>query len=143
MEDPMTQYFYHATDVAFDRFDPSRLGSKGATNGHLGVWVGNEKSECEMFGDVLMTVSVGDVVAYPMKYRELRGLHDQTLEMSDDEAAEFYREIADNLMAAGYNVIDIHELRGVVHSILLDLDSIVIESQEIQERKEPSTWGRS
>lgn len=138
----MTQHFYHATDVAFDHFDPNRLGSKGATNGYLGVWVGNEKSECDMFGDILMTLSVGEVVAYPMEYRELKGLHDQTHEMNDDEAAEFYREVAGELMAEGYNVIDIHEMRGVCHSIILDLDSIVVESCEVLEKEKLSTWGR-
>ncbi len=138
----MTQLFYHATDVAFDRFDPDRLGSKGATNGHLGVWVGNDKSECEMFGAVLMTLSVGEVVAYPMGYQELKGLHDRTHEMNDAEAAGFYREVADELKAEGYNVIDIHEMRGVCHSIILDLDSIVVEFCEVMEKEKPSVWGR-
>ncbi len=138
----MTQHFYHATDVAFDRFDPEHLGSKGATNGHLGVWVGNERSECEMFGDVLMTLSVGDVVAYPMEYSELKYLHDRTREMDRDEAADFYREVAGDLRAEGYNVIDIHEMRGVLHSIILDLENIVIESCEVMEKEKPSTWGR-
>lgn len=139
----MTKLYYHATDKPFDRFDPAMQGAKGATNGHLGVWVGNERSECEMFGDVLMTLSVGDVVAYPMEYRELKGLHDQTLEMDRDEAADFYREVAGELRAEGYNVIDIHEMRGVLHSIILDLDNIVIESCEILEKDKPSTWGRN
>lgn len=138
----MTQLFYHATDKEFDRFDPDMQGAKGATNGHLGVWVGNERSECEMFGDVLMTLSVGDVVAYPMEYRELKELHDQTREMDDADVADFYRAVAGELKAEGYNVIDIHEMTGLHHSILLDLDSIAIVSCEVMEKEKPSMWGR-
>lgn len=139
----MTTLYYHATDTVFDHFDPALQGTKGATNGYLGVWVGNEKSECEMFGNVLMTLSVGDVVPYPMQYRELREMHNSTMGMTEEEAADYYRSFVSGLLAAGYNVIDIHELRGVMHSILLDLDSIVIESCEVIEKAKPSTWGRS
>jgi hypothetical protein len=138
----MTKLYYHATDTVFDRFDPARLASKGATNGNLGVWVGNERAECEMFGEVLMTLSVPEVVAYPMEYRELKGLHDETREMNREEAAEFYRGFSRELMAEGYTVIDIHEMRGVLHSILLDLDSIIVESRELMEKEKLSVWGR-
>lgn len=127
----MTQLFYHATDTVFDRFDPALKGSKGASNGHLGVWVGNDKSDCEMFGEVLMTLSINqDVVAYPMDYDELMRLHNGSMGMTDDEAGIYWKEIVSDLMDEGYNVIDIHELGGVVHSILLDLDSIVVEAHE-------------
>lgn len=139
----MTRLFYHATDAVFDRFDPALQGSKGATNGHLGVWVGNEKSECEMFGDVLMTLSLdGDVVAYPMAYEEIRRLHHNSMEMEDGEAAIFWKSVAADLMEDGYNVIDIHEPQGVLHSILMDLDGIVVESHEFNERPKSFSWGR-
>ena len=68
----MTRQFYHATDTVFDKFDPALQATKGASNGFLGVWVGNDRSECEMFGDVLMTLSLdSDVHPYPMELREL------------------------------------------------------------------------
>lgn len=139
----MTKHFYHATDTVFDRFDPALQGSKGATNGHLGVWVGNERSECEMFGDVLMTLSLDrDVVAYPMGYEELMRLHNRSIMMSDDEAAVYWKNVVADLMEEGYNVIDIHEPRGVMHSILMDLDSIVVESHDFNERPKSYSWGR-
>ncbi|NTF23525.1 hypothetical protein G6L37_34710 [Agrobacterium rubi] len=139
----MARLFYHATDAVFDRFDPALKGSKGASNGHLGVWVGNEKSECEMFGDVLMTLSLDrDVVAYPMDYEELLMLHRRSLRMSDEEASVYWKEIVEGLMADGYNVIDLHELTGVVHSVLMDLDSIVVEAHDFKETPKSSSWGR-
>jgi hypothetical protein len=143
MEDPMTKLYYHCTDKVFDRFDPAMQGTKAATNGYLGVWVGNERDACDMFGDVLMTLSVPEVVSYPMAYRELRGLHDHTQFMDDEDAAKFYRAFARGLMAEGYTVIDIMEKHFLPsHSIILDLDSIVIESCEVLEKDKPSTWGR-
>jgi hypothetical protein len=139
----MTKLYYHATDKVFDRFDPAFQGSKGATNGYLGVWVGNEISDCDMFGDVLMTLSIPEIVPYPLRYRELRDMNDQTRGMDEHEAADFYREFVRELMAEGYTVIDIVTQRNCLpsHSIVMDPASIVIESSEVMDKREPSVWG--
>ena len=98
----MARHFYHATDDVFDRFDPAFQGTKGASNGHLGVWVGNEMAECEMFGDVLMTLSIDrDIDAYAMDYEEFRRLHDRAIKMSDADAAGYWKGIASRLMDEG------------------------------------------
>lgn len=136
----MTRQFYHATDTVFDKFDPALQATKGASNGFLGVWVGNDRSECEMFGDVLMTLSLDkDVCPYQMKLQELLKLHQKTVGLSVDETRPYWKAIVQELTDEGYNVIDLHEANGVCHSILLDLDSIVVESHEMTGRM--SGWG--
>lgn len=145
---PATTYatepvYYHTTNEVFDRFDPSLQGSKGSTNGNLGVWVGNERSECEMFGSVLMTLSIPEVVAYPLAYKKLVAMSDHAAEMEKPDAVRFYRTFASALLEEGYTVIDIIGHRGThSHSILLDLESIVVEQHEALEPLTPSTWGR-
>jgi hypothetical protein len=138
----MKNLYFHATNKIFDRFEQAPQGKNGASNGCLGVWVGNERSECEMFGDFLMTLSLDDVEPYPLQLRELKKMHDGTIDMTAEEAANYYRTFARELMDDGYNVIDIHEMKGVLHSIILDLDAIVIESCERIEKEKPSAWGR-
>lgn len=140
----MTKFYYHATDRAFDRFDPDFQGSKGATNGYLGAWVGHERGECDMFGDYLMTLSIPEVVPYDLSYRELESMHEASRKMTKAEAADYYRGFARDRMAEGYTVIDIVSRRWELpsHSIIMDLDSIVIESCEFLERDKPSEWGK-
>jgi hypothetical protein len=138
----MSRTFYHATDCVFEKFDPARQGTKGASNGHLGVWVATVREGCEMFGDVLMTLSVPEASAYPMDLSDIYDMHVKASRMDDDEAAAYYEDFAADLMAAGYNVIDINERGAVCHCILLDFDNIVIESCEVLEKASPSTWGK-
>jgi len=61
----MRGIFYHATDVEFDKFEPARMASKGASNGHLGVWTTFEKEDCEVFGDIVMKLGNGRGAAIP------------------------------------------------------------------------------
>lgn len=34
----MHNIFYHATNLEFEKFDVDAQGTKGASNGYLGVW---------------------------------------------------------------------------------------------------------
>lgn len=133
------KHFYHATNEVFDRFDPDRPRN-GATNGCLGVWVGHSRSKCEMFGDVLMTLTVPEVVTYELSYEDLKEMHDASAYMEDSGVA-YYRGFARSLVDEGFSVIDIVENSGVHHSILIDLDSIIVLDHEMSARAERS-WGR-
>jgi hypothetical protein len=63
--------------------------------------------------------------------------------MTDAEATAEYRSFARGLIAEGFTVIDIMESGDLPsHSILMDLDSIVVESCESMEKETPSTWGK-
>jgi hypothetical protein len=136
----MQKLYYHATDREFERFSRSYMASKGASNGHLGIWVGNERSDCEEYGNVLMTLSVPDYVPYALSYRELKAMHDHVRDMDDDEAGGYYRDFSRRLLDEGYTVIDIIEERTKPsHSILLDVENIVIKECEVLACR-PSRW---
>ncbi len=139
----MRNIFYHATNTEFSKFDPSYGATKGASNGHLGVWVANDRKDCEAYGDFLMTVSIPVKNVFRIPIKRLRQMHDEMRDVPNNEEIDYYKTFSKQLLDEGFTVIDVVEIDGrVAHSILLQHEQIKIEEIEILQREAKSTWGR-
>lgn len=139
----MDGIFYHATNIEFDKFDPEMAATKGATNGHLGVWTSVEQEGCEKFGDIVMKLEMPNTSPYCLPYRKLNRLHSKGRE-HEDGGKEMYQALARKLISEGYNVIYIMEEGDTPgQAILIDIDKIRVLEHIPSNRATPSNWGRS
>lgn len=88
----------------------------------------------------MMTLTLPEVVPFVLDYDDLVSMHNDVRGM-EDYGLSYYRAFVRDLLDAGYTVIDIAEMKGKVHSILLDLESIIVLDHEISDEK-TSQWGR-
>lgn len=139
----MSNIFYHATNIEFEKFNVDYQATKGASNGYLGVWTTYQVEDCAPFGDIIMKLEVPEVIAYEMPIGQLSQLHSKTIGMPD-RGMSMYKEFSKLLLDEGYNAIYLVEKDGrSVQAILLAPENVRIVEHFPSPNEQPSTWGLS
>jgi hypothetical protein len=111
---------FHGTTARFERFSLEYAARPGmAGNGFLGVWLAVRRELAAAFGGVCLTVRAEITKAYRMSVSELQKLNAECNRLlPDDELDEnatreterrFYSKIRDDLLAKGFDTIEIVE----------------------------------
>lgn len=144
---------FHGTDVEFDHFDIAHMASKGATNGHLGVWAATYQEGAETFGNIIVHFTIPEMKPFFLSSSELLEMHKETKHMPDGGEG-MYKDFSRNLIEQGYTIIAIekhlgseqtpdqdYDMDAIGQVIVLDVSSIQILEHIPSQAHQQSTWG--